>query len=243
MPASKPERGPAWLVLPDLQRGDEHRAAGRRGARASCRPTPRSWSSTTTPPTGPARSPTGSPAEHEASTSCTAPTQGRPRPRLHRRLRARSPAGAGLVIEMDADFSHEPGLPAAPARGGRAAPTSCSARATCPAAGSATGGRCAGRSAAAAAPTRGSSSGVARARPDRRLQVLPPRGARGDRPRRVRSRGYAFQVELTYRAIQLGFDVVEVPIVFRDRSAGSSKMSRSIVLEAIWRVPLLRYGR
>jgi len=37
--------------------------------------------------------------------------------------------------------------------------------------------------------------------------------------------------------------VVEVPIVFRDRQAGSSKMSRSIVLEAIWRVPLLRFGR
>jgi dolichol-phosphate mannosyltransferase len=59
----------------------------------------------------------------------------------------------------------------------------------------------------------------------------------------IRSRGYAFQVEMTYRAIELGFDVVEVPIVFRDRQAGSSKMSRSIVLEAIWRVPLLRFGR
>jgi dolichol-phosphate mannosyltransferase len=59
----------------------------------------------------------------------------------------------------------------------------------------------------------------------------------------IRSRGYAFQVEVTYRAIQLGFEVVEVPIVFRDRQTGSSKMSRSIVLEAIWRVPLLRYGR
>jgi dolichol-phosphate mannosyltransferase len=59
----------------------------------------------------------------------------------------------------------------------------------------------------------------------------------------VRSRGYAFQVEMTYRAIELGFKVVEVPIVFRDRQAGSSKMSRSIVLEAIWRVPRLRYGR
>jgi dolichol-phosphate mannosyltransferase len=57
----------------------------------------------------------------------------------------------------------------------------------------------------------------------------------------IESRGYAFQVELTYRAIRLGFDVVEVPIVFRDRRAGSSKMSRSIVAEAAWRVPLLRF--
>jgi dolichol-phosphate mannosyltransferase len=57
----------------------------------------------------------------------------------------------------------------------------------------------------------------------------------------VRSRGYAFQVELTYRALQLGFEVAEVPIVFRDRRVGASKMDRSIVLEAIWRVPLLRF--
>ena len=59
----------------------------------------------------------------------------------------------------------------------------------------------------------------------------------------IEVRGYAFQVEMTYRAIELDFEVVEVPIVFRDRQAGSSKMSRSIVLEAIWRVPRLRYGR
>ena len=58
----------------------------------------------------------------------------------------------------------------------------------------------------------------------------------------VRSKGYAFQVELTYRAVQKGFRVVEVPIVFRDRRVGSSKMSRAIVAEAIWRVPLLRFG-
>jgi dolichol-phosphate mannosyltransferase len=58
----------------------------------------------------------------------------------------------------------------------------------------------------------------------------------------VESRGYAFQVELTYRAIRGGFRVVEVPIVFRDRRVGSSKMSRAIVAEAIWRVPLLRFN-
>ena len=57
----------------------------------------------------------------------------------------------------------------------------------------------------------------------------------------VGSRGYAFQVELTYRAIELGFRVVEVPIRFRDRRVGSSKMSKAIVGEAIWRVPLLRF--
>ena len=59
----------------------------------------------------------------------------------------------------------------------------------------------------------------------------------------VRARGYAFQVELTYRAIRHGFEVVEVPIVFRDRRVGSSKMDLSIVAEAVWRLPLLRFGR
>jgi dolichol-phosphate mannosyltransferase len=55
----------------------------------------------------------------------------------------------------------------------------------------------------------------------------------------VSSRGYAFQIETTYRALRAGFRVVEVPITFSDREAGTSKMSRSIVLEAIWRVPYL----
>jgi dolichol-phosphate mannosyltransferase len=56
----------------------------------------------------------------------------------------------------------------------------------------------------------------------------------------IDSRGYAFQIEMTYRAIQLGFEVVEVPIVFRDRRTGSSKMDRAILAEAIWRVPSMR---
>ncbi|MDX6398653.1 MAG: dolichol-phosphate mannosyltransferase [Gaiellaceae bacterium] len=56
----------------------------------------------------------------------------------------------------------------------------------------------------------------------------------------VHSKGYAFQIEVTYRALRKGFRVVEVPIVFVDRQVGGSKMSRTIVLEAIWRVPLLR---
>jgi dolichol-phosphate mannosyltransferase len=58
----------------------------------------------------------------------------------------------------------------------------------------------------------------------------------------IAARGYAFQVETTFRAIKLGFRVVEVPIVFRDRERGASKMSRAIVAEAIWRVPAMRLG-
>jgi dolichol-phosphate mannosyltransferase len=56
----------------------------------------------------------------------------------------------------------------------------------------------------------------------------------------VTAKGYAFQIEMTYRALRAGFNVVEVPITFVDRVHGGSKMSRAIVLEAIWRVPLLR---
>jgi dolichol-phosphate mannosyltransferase len=52
--------------------------------------------------------------------------------------------------------------------------------------------------------------------------------------------GYAFQIEMTYRAKRAGFRVVELPITFSDRQVGRSKMSRKIVLEALWRVPLLR---
>jgi len=56
----------------------------------------------------------------------------------------------------------------------------------------------------------------------------------------VRSQGYVFQIEITYRAVLAGFRVEEVPIVFRERDAGTSKMSTRIALEAMWRVPRLR---
>jgi dolichol-phosphate mannosyltransferase len=59
----------------------------------------------------------------------------------------------------------------------------------------------------------------------------------------IQARGYAFQVETTYRAIRAGFRVVEVPIVFQDRREGASKMSNSIIAEAIWRVPAMRFRR
>jgi dolichol-phosphate mannosyltransferase len=56
----------------------------------------------------------------------------------------------------------------------------------------------------------------------------------------ISSLGYAFQIETTYRALRTGFRVVEVPITFADREVGGSKMSKAIVLEAIWKVPVLR---
>src|SRR3954465_2111636 len=57
---------------------------------------------------------------------------------------------------------------------------------------------------------------------------------------RVHADGYGFQIELTYCAIKAGFRVVEVPIVFRDRRVGESKMNARIALEAVWKVPALR---
>lgn len=57
---------------------------------------------------------------------------------------------------------------------------------------------------------------------------------------RVRSNGYAFQIEMSFRAWRKGFRIVEIPIVFVDRTEGQSKMSGAIVREAIWMVWSLR---
>ena len=56
----------------------------------------------------------------------------------------------------------------------------------------------------------------------------------------VHADGYGFQIELTYYAVKAGFTVVEVPITFRERQVGTSKMSPRIALEAVWKVPALR---
>jgi dolichol-phosphate mannosyltransferase len=56
----------------------------------------------------------------------------------------------------------------------------------------------------------------------------------------IHADGYGFQIELTYRAVKAGFRVREVPIVFRDRRLGTSKMSARIAIEAVWKVPALK---
>ncbi|HEX3243231.1 MAG TPA: polyprenol monophosphomannose synthase [Solirubrobacterales bacterium] len=147
--------------------------------------------------------------------------------------------GAGLVLEMDADFSHDPAyLPRLLAAMDRADVAIGSRYVN--------GGGVEDWSALRQAISRG---GSAYARLALGLDVRDLTGGFKCFRREVleainldsvSARGYAFQVELTYRAIRLGFDVVEVPIVFRDRRAGSSKMGGAIVAEAIWRVPLLR---
>ena len=151
--------------------------------------------------------------------------------------------GAELVLEMDCDFSHDPAGRPAPDRGRRGTPTSCSARATSPAAERRTGGSCGGRSRAGARSTRRSCSGcgvrdLTGGFKCYRREVLETIDLDA-----IDSRGYAFQIETTYRALRAGFRVVEIPIRFTDREVGGSKMSRAIVLEAVWKVPALRLAR
>jgi dolichol-phosphate mannosyltransferase len=149
--------------------------------------------------------------------------------------------GAGLVLEMDSDFSHDPAyLPRLLEAAGRADLVIGSRYVD--------GGGVSDWGALRRAISRG---GSAYARLVLGVGVQDLTGGFKCFRREVleaidldtiQARGYAFQVEMTYRAIQRGFKVVEVPIVFRDRQAGSSKMDRSIVAEAIWRVPLLRFN-
>jgi len=73
--------------------------------------------------------------------------------------------------------------------------------------------------------------------------VLAPRAVEGIDLGAIGSEGYAFQVEMTYRAVRAGFEVAEVPITFRDRRVGESKMTGSIVTEAAFKVPALRLRR
>jgi dolichol-phosphate mannosyltransferase len=151
--------------------------------------------------------------------------------------------GAELVLEMDADFSHEPAdverLIAAVAAGADVALGSRYAR----------GGGVSDWGAARRFISRG---GCLYAQLVLGLHVRDLTGGFKcfrrpvleaiDLPS-VRSRGYAFQVELTYRAIHSGFRVVEVPITFRDRQLGTSKMSWRIAREAVVLVPRLRRRR
>jgi dolichol-phosphate mannosyltransferase len=150
--------------------------------------------------------------------------------------------GAGFVIEMDADFSHDPAdLPRL--------------LAAMDGADLAIGSRYVGGG-GVEAWSRGrrliSRGGSAYARRVLRLGVHDLTGGFKCFRRAVLeaidldavdSKGYAFQVELTYRVAQAGFRITEVPIVFHDRRDGVSKMTAAIAVEAAWRVPWLRYRR
>ncbi len=151
-------------------------------------------------------------------------------------------AGAGLILEMDSDFSHDPAYLPQLLEASERADLVLGSRYV-------DGGGVSDWGALRRAISRG---GSAYARFVLGLDVRDLTGGFKCFRREVleaidldavQAHGYGFQVEMTYRAVQLGFSVAEVPIVFRDRRAGHSKMDGAIIAEAIWRVPLLRFGR
>jgi dolichol-phosphate mannosyltransferase len=150
--------------------------------------------------------------------------------------------GADLILEMDADFSHDPAdLPRLVAAAG-AADLVLGSRYV-------PGGGVENWGAMRRALSRGGSwyarvllgvpvrdlTGGFKCFNRRVLEAIDLDGVRAD--------GYGFQIELTYLAIQAGFTVAEVPILFRERREGHSKMNARIALEAVWKVPALRLRR
>ena len=149
-------------------------------------------------------------------------------------------AGAGHVVEMDADFSHDPAdLPRLLAHARAGADLVLGSRYV-------DGGGvrnwnlvrrvlsragCVYARAVLRVPVRDLTGGF-KCFDARALEAIGYGSAR--------SEGYAFQVELTHRVLRRGLRVVEVPIVFHERREGASKMSWRITLEAAWRVPRLR---
>jgi dolichol-phosphate mannosyltransferase len=239
MVATTPERGPVWLVLPTYEEAaNVERIVAE--ARAKLPGEAQVLIVDDRSPDGTGEIASRLAGEHEAVHFLSRPRREGLGPAYLDGFRMALAAGAGLVIEMDADFSHEPAYLPRLVEAATRADVVLGSRYV-------PGGGVSEWGALRRAISRGGST-YARLLLDVEVRDLTG-GFKCFRREvleaidldAVRSRGYAFQVEMTYRAIQLGFDVVEVPIVFRDRQAGSSKMSRSIVLEAIWRVPLLRF--
>ena len=148
-------------------------------------------------------------------------------------------AGASLVLEMDADFSHDPADVPRLVAGAADADLVLGSRYV-------DGGGVAGWGRLRRLVSRG---GCLYARAVLRVPVRDLTGGfkcfRADALERllrggVRTDGYGFQIELTYRALRAGMRVREIPIVFSERRAGASKMTARIALEAAWKVPSLR---
>jgi dolichol-phosphate mannosyltransferase len=239
MPQST-DRGPAWLILPTYDEA-ENVEAFVAAARAKLPASAQVLIVDDNSPDGTGEIADRLAEEHENVSVLHRPRKEGLGPAYVAGFRRALAGGAGLVLEMDSDFSHDPAyLPrlldaverADLAIGSRYVP----------------GGGVSEWGALRRAISRGGST---YARLVLGVDVHDLTGGFKCFRREVleaidldtiQARGYAFQVEMTYRAIQRGFKVVEVPIVFRDRQAGSSKMDRSIVAEAVWRVPLLRFS-
>ena len=147
--------------------------------------------------------------------------------------------GAGLVVEMDADFSHDPAYLPRLLAACEHADLAIGSRYVA-------GGGVREWSALRRAISRGGSAyarfvlGVGVRDLTSGFKCFRREALEAIDIDSIATRGYAFQVETTYRVLSRGLTVVEVPIVFRDRQAGASKMNSSIVVEAAWRVPMLR---
>lgn len=230
--------GPAWLILPTYDEADNLEPLVE-AARAKLPPTARVLIVDDNSPDG-----TGEIADRLASRHENVVVLHRARkeglgPAYIAGFREALAGGAGLVLEMDADFSHDPAyLPRLLGEAKRADVVLGSRYVP--------GGGVSDWGPLRRLVSRG---GSAYARLVLGLGIRDLTGGFKCFRREVleaidldaiSTRGYAFQVEMTYRADRLGFKVVEVPIVFRERRVGSSKMDLGIAAEAIWRLPLLR---
>jgi dolichol-phosphate mannosyltransferase len=233
-------RGPAWVILPTYNEADNVEAAVA-GLRAAV-PDAHVLIADDASPDG-----TGAIADRLAAADAEVEV-------LHRGVKeglgrayatgfGRALAGgAGYVVEMDADLSHDPAdVPRLLERAAAGADLVLGSRYV-------DGGGvedwdilrrvlshwgCAYARAVLGVPIRDLTGGFKCFRAET-LEAIDAVGAR--------AQGYAFQVELTWRALQHGLRVEEVPIVFRERRRGESKMSMRIALEAAWRVPALRFA-
>jgi dolichol-phosphate mannosyltransferase len=237
---SSPDTGPAWLVLPTFNEA-ENIEAFVAAARAKLPASARVLIVDDGSPDGTGEIAARLAAEQEAVSVLHRPLKEGLGPAYIAGFRQALAEGAGLVLEMDSDFSHDPAYLPRLLEAAERADVVLGSRYV-------PGGGVSDWGAVRKAISR---SGSAYARLVLGVDVHDLTGGFKCFRREVleaidldsvAARGYAFQVEVTYRAIRAGFRVVEVPIVFRERRAGASKMDRAIVAEAVWRVPLLRFG-
>jgi dolichol-phosphate mannosyltransferase len=235
---TEPHGGPAWLVLPTYNEAENVEPLVE-AARAKLPPSAQVLIVDDSSPDG-----TGAIAERLAERHENVQVLHRARkeglgPAYIAGFRRALAEGAGLVLEMDADFSHDPAYLPRLLEAAKRADLVLGSRYV-------PGGGVSDWGPLRRAVSRGGSSYA------RRVLGVDVRDLTGGFKcfRRevleaidldqVSARGYAFQVEMTYRAIRLGFKVVEVPIIFRERRVGTSKMDLGIAIEAVWRLPLLR---
>jgi dolichol-phosphate mannosyltransferase len=232
------ETGPAWLVLPTYNEAQNLEAVVAAAA-AKLPPSARILIVDDNSPDGSGQIADEIAAREERVAVLHRPCKEGLGPAYIAGFRRALAAGAELVLEMDADFSHDPAYLPRLLEAAERADLVLGSRYVA-------GGAVADWGPLRRAISRG---GSAYARAVLGLEVRDLTGGFKCFRREVleaidldsiAAHGYAFQVEMTYRAIQQGFRVVEVPIVFRDRRAGDSKMVGGIVAEAVWQVPWMR---